>query len=96
VSNGAVGIVFRGELENARDLVRHKAELIAEFQDKFANPYVAAERDQIDDIIQPSKTHPRLFGTLKMIANKKMDIRPKSTRTSLYSQLLPRIYPHER
>jgi len=69
--DGAVNIVFRKELENARNPAKRKAELLAEFRDKFANPYVSAERGYIDDIIEPSETRPRLINALEMLANKK-------------------------
>ena len=68
---GAVNIVFRKEMEQAADPVRRKAELVAEFREKFANPYVAAERGYIDDIIEPSETRPRLINALELLANKR-------------------------
>lgn len=68
---GAVSIVFRKELEKASDPVRRKAELLAEFRDKFANPYVAAGRGYIDDIIEPSETRSRLINALETLVNKR-------------------------
>ena len=50
---GAVGLVFREELEEAEDPRRARAELVAEYQERFANPYVAAARGYVDDVIEP-------------------------------------------
>ncbi|HUE98592.1 MAG TPA: acyl-CoA carboxylase subunit beta, partial [Anaerolineales bacterium] len=59
--DGAVNIIFRKELEKAEDRVKKKAELVAEYRQKFASPYVAAERGYIDDVIEPKETRPRLI-----------------------------------
>ena len=53
---GAVNIVFRKELEEADDPDARRAELIAEYKEQFANPYVAAERGYVDDVIEPRRT----------------------------------------
>jgi propionyl-CoA carboxylase beta subunit len=68
---GAVNIVFRKELEKAEDPVKRKAELVAEYREKFANPYIAAERGYIDDVIEPRETRPRLINALEMLSNKR-------------------------
>ncbi len=68
---GAVNIIFRKELEKAEDPVKRKAELVAEYREKFANPYVAAERGYIDDVIEPRETRPRLINALEMLSNKR-------------------------
>jgi len=68
---GAVNIIFRKELEKAEDPVKRKAELVAEYREKFANPYVAAERGYIDDVIEPRETRPRLINALEMLNNKR-------------------------
>jgi propionyl-CoA carboxylase beta chain len=68
---GAVNIIFRKELEKAEDPVKKKAELVAEYREKFANPYIAAERGYIDDVIQPKETRPRLINALEMLSNKR-------------------------
>ena len=52
---GAVSIVFRKEMEKADDPAQRKANLTNEYREKFANPYVAAERGYLDDIIEPAK-----------------------------------------
>jgi propionyl-CoA carboxylase beta chain len=69
--DGAVNIIFRKELENAKDPVKRKAELVAEYKEKFANPYVAASRGYIDDVIEPKETRPRLINALAMLSNKR-------------------------
>jgi len=69
--DGAVNIIFRKELEKAKDPVKKKAELVAEYREKFASPYVAAERGFIDDVIEPKVTRPRLINALEMLSNKR-------------------------
>ncbi|MBI4761454.1 MAG: acyl-CoA carboxylase subunit beta [Chloroflexota bacterium] len=68
---GAVNIIFRKELEKAQDPAQRKAELVAEYREKFASPYVAAERGYIDDVIEPKETRPRLINALEMLSNKR-------------------------
>jgi acetyl-CoA carboxylase carboxyltransferase component len=68
--DGAVSVVFRKEMEQAKDPVKRKKELVDDYREKFANPYVAAERGYIDDIIEPSETRPRLINALEMLQNK--------------------------
>ncbi|MCZ2127236.1 MAG: acyl-CoA carboxylase subunit beta [Anaerolineales bacterium] len=69
--DGAVNIIFRKELEKAGDPVQRKAELVAEYKEKFANPYVAASRGYVDDVIEPKETRPRLINALAMLSNKR-------------------------
>lgn len=69
--DGAVNIIFRRELAQAEDPVKRKDELVADYRQKFANPYVAASRGYIDDVIQPSDTRPRLINALEMLTNKR-------------------------
>ena len=69
--DAAVNIIFRRELEAAKDPVKRKAELVAEYKEKFANPYVAASRGYIDDVIEPKETRPRLINALAMLSNKR-------------------------
>jgi acetyl-CoA carboxylase carboxyltransferase component len=73
--DGAVEIIFRKELAEAEDPVKRKEELVAEYREKFANPYVAASRGYIDDVIEPRETRPRLINALEMLSNKR-DINP--------------------
>jgi acetyl-CoA carboxylase carboxyltransferase component len=69
--DGAVSIVFRKEMEKAADPVQCKADLVSEYRDKFANPYIAAEHGYLDDVIEPSETRPRLINALEMLQNKR-------------------------
>jgi len=69
--DGAVNIIFRKELAAAKDKIKKKAELVANYREQFANPYVAAERGYIDDVIEPSDTRPRLINALEMLTNKR-------------------------
>ena len=75
--DGAVNIIFRKELAQAEDSQARKAELVAEYREKFANPYVAASRGYIDDVIEPHETRPRLINALEMLANKRDSNPPK-------------------
>ena len=68
---GAVNIIFRKELAEAKDPEKRKAELVAEYRDKFANPYIAAARGYVDDIIEPRFTRPRIINGLEMLSNKR-------------------------
>jgi acetyl-CoA carboxylase carboxyltransferase component len=68
---GAVNIIFRKELAQAEDPEKRRAELVAEYRQKFANPYIAAARGYIDDVIEPRETRPRLVNALEMLANKR-------------------------
>jgi len=69
--DGAASIVFRKEIENNKNPTQHKADLVNEYRNKFANPYIAAERGYLDDIIEPSETRPRLINALEMLQNKR-------------------------
>jgi acetyl-CoA carboxylase carboxyltransferase component len=69
--DGAVNIIFRKELEKAEDRIAKKTELVTEYREKFASPYVAAERGYIDDVIEPKETRPRLINALEMLSNKR-------------------------
>ena len=75
--DGAVNIIFRKELAQAEDAEARRAELTAEYRQKFANPYIAASRGYIDDVIEPHETRPRLINALEMLANKRDSNPPK-------------------
>jgi propionyl-CoA carboxylase beta chain len=72
--DGAVNIVFRRQIEAAEDPAAVRGKLIAQYQEKFANPYVAAERGFIDDVIEPAETRPRLIRALRMLSTKRETI----------------------
>src|SRR5205809_632040 len=69
--DGAVNIVNKKEIEKAEDPAARRAELIGEYQRKFANPYVAAERGFVDDVIEPAETRARLIKSLRMLVTKR-------------------------
>ena len=75
--DGAVNIIFRKELSQADDPVQRKSELVAEYREKFANPYIAANRGYIDDVIEPRETRQRLINALEMLSNKRDTNPPK-------------------
>jgi len=68
---GAVNIVFRHELETAEDPDARRAELIADYKERFANPYTAAERGYVDDVIEPRRTRPWLVAALETALSKR-------------------------
>ncbi len=74
---GAVNIIFRKEIAKAEDPEKRREELVREYREKFANPYIAAERGYIDDVIEPHETRPRLINALEMLANKRDTNPPK-------------------
>ena len=67
---GAVNIIFRKELEAADDAETRRVELVEEYTERFANPYVAAERGYVDDVIDPSDTRAVLCRSLAMLRTK--------------------------
>ena len=74
---GAVNIVFRRELDAAKDQVSRRSELVADYSETFANPYIAAERGYIDDVIEPAETRRVLIRALRVAARKE---RRRATR----------------
>ena len=68
---GAVNIVFRKEIDNSSDPDSQKTKLTNEYREKIANPYTAASRGFIDDIIEPRDTRQRLVNALEMLKNKR-------------------------
>ena len=75
--DGAVNIIFRKEIASAENPEAERARLIAEYREKFANPYIAAARGYIDDVIEPKETRPRLIKALEMLKNKRDSNPPK-------------------
>ena len=78
---GAVNIVFRKELEEATDPEARRAELIEDYREQFANPYSAAERGYVDDVIEPRRTRPVLIDALETSLTKRSAARRGSTGT---------------
>jgi propionyl-CoA carboxylase beta chain len=77
---GAVNIIFRREIEeaskNGGDPAARRAELVADYTERFANPYIAAERGYLDDVIEPEETRPWLIKALELSLTKRVE-RPK-------------------
>ena len=68
---GAVNIIFRKEIAESAAPEETRARLVAEYREKFANPYVAASRGYLDAVIEPHETRPRLINALEMLQNKR-------------------------
>ena len=75
--DGAVNIIYRDAIKNSDNPEETRKQLIAEYRDKFANPYVAAARGYIDDVIDPRETRPMLIKALEMLQNKQDSIPAK-------------------
>ncbi len=73
---GAVEIIFRKEIKEEEDKEKALEQKVDEFRQKFANPYIAAERGYVDDVIEPVETRPRLIKALNML-DTKVDRNPK-------------------
>ena len=76
-AEGAVNILYRKEIEQSKDPAATRAKLIEEYNDKFANPYVAAALGYLDDVIEPQETRPRLIRALRMLSKKRQSLPPK-------------------
>ena len=76
-AQGAVGILYRKELAEADDPDARRAELIAEYEDTLANPYIAADRGYVDAVIPPSHTRVQVTKALRVLANKRQTLPPK-------------------
>jgi propionyl-CoA carboxylase beta chain len=74
---GAVNIVFRDQLASADDPTALRAQLERDYRERLANPYVAAARGYVDDVIAPRETRPRLISALEMLQNKRDTNPPK-------------------
>ena len=68
---GAVEVIYRRELNDAQNKDEARRLRITEFEDKFANPYVAAERGYVDEVIEPAQTRPKLIRALSLLQNKR-------------------------
>jgi propionyl-CoA carboxylase beta chain len=74
---GAVGIIFRDEIAKAADPAAARARYVAEYREKFANPYSAAALGYIDEVIRPRETRPKLCRALAMLGNKRQPTPPR-------------------
>ncbi|HKV85595.1 MAG TPA: acyl-CoA carboxylase subunit beta [Ktedonobacterales bacterium] len=75
--DGAVNIVFKDEIDRAENPEARRQELVNDYQEKFANPYVAAERGYVDEVIEPRHTREKLIVALDMLKNKRDSNPPK-------------------
>ncbi|KAB8141458.1 acyl-CoA carboxylase subunit beta [Chloroflexia bacterium SDU3-3] len=75
--DAAVKIIFRKELAQADDPDARQAELVEDYQNRFANPYSAAERGYIDAVIEPHETRPALIKALRLARTKRQSLRPR-------------------
>ena len=74
---GAVNIIFRERIAAADDPDAERARLVAEYEERFANPYIAAARGYVDEVILPAETRARVVGALTMLENKRQTVPPK-------------------
>ncbi|MDP6460555.1 MAG: acyl-CoA carboxylase subunit beta, partial [Gemmatimonadota bacterium] len=73
-AQGAVRVIHRKEIRNAKDPAAEEKRLVDEYNDKFANPYIAAELGYIDNVIEPSRTRPHLIAALGALQNKQQTL----------------------
>jgi propionyl-CoA carboxylase beta chain len=76
-AEGAVGILYKREISEAVDQAEARRQKIAEYERKFASPYVAAERGYVDEIIEPAETRRKLINSLRLLENKRETNPPK-------------------
>ena len=74
---GAVNILYKRELDAAADAIAARAEKVSEFREKFANPYIAASRGFVDEVIRPRDTRRKLIAALRNLENKRDRNPPK-------------------
>ena len=74
---GAINILHRKTLSEADDPEARRQELVDDYRNTYANPYVAASYGYLDDIIEPAETRPRLINALEMLQNKRDENPPK-------------------
>jgi acetyl-CoA carboxylase carboxyltransferase component len=71
---GAVEIVYKRELQQAADPAARRSELVTEYTEKYANPYAAAERGYVDDVIDPAETRRKVISGLRMLRTKREEL----------------------
>jgi propionyl-CoA carboxylase beta chain len=76
-AQGAVNILYRRELAEAEDPELRRRELVMEYEDRLANPYIAAERGYVDAVIQPHDTRVSVVRALRALRNKRQTLPPK-------------------
>src|SRR5213593_4439826 len=73
-ADGAVNILYREEIAKAKDKAEARKRLVAEYNEKFASPWVAAELGYLDDVIEPADTRPKLIAALEMLRGKRQSL----------------------
>ena len=76
-ADGAVGVLYRKELEESDRPAELRARLEQEYRDRLMNPYIAGGRGMIDDVINPTETRPKIIRALEMLSNKRETLPPK-------------------
>ena len=76
-AQGAVNVIHRRDIAAADDPDARRSELISEYEERFNNPYLAAERGLVDEVIEPRETRPRLVSALAMLRTKREGMPPK-------------------
>jgi propionyl-CoA carboxylase beta chain len=76
-AQGAVRIIHRREIQEAKDPVQEEKRLVDEYNERFANPYIAASFGYIDNVILPATTRRRLIAALEVLRNKQQDLPAK-------------------
>ena len=80
--HGAINIIFRKEIAEAKDPQRKHNELVGEYRQKFASPYIAAQKGYIDEVIEPSETRPKIISALESLITKR-EARPPRKHSNL-------------
>jgi propionyl-CoA carboxylase beta chain len=76
-AEGAANVLYAKEISKAADPVAKRAEIIGEYNEKFANPYVAAGLGYVDEVIMPRETRKKLLRALMLLDNKRESMPPK-------------------
>ncbi|HAN14171.1 MAG TPA: methylmalonyl-CoA carboxyltransferase, partial [Chloroflexi bacterium] len=76
-AEGAVPLIFRDQLASASDPTAERARLVADYRQRFSNPYAAAARGYVDDVIEPHETRRKLISGLDVLRHKRLSNPPK-------------------
>jgi len=76
-ADGAANVLYSKDIAKAEDPTAKRAEIIAEYNEKFANPYVAAGLGYVDEVIMPRETRKKLLRALNLLENKRESMPPK-------------------
>jgi acetyl-CoA carboxylase carboxyltransferase component len=80
--HGAINIIFRREIAAAKDQEHKRKELVTEYRQKFASPYIAAQKGYIDEVIKPAQTRPKLISALESLVTKR-ETRPSRKHSNV-------------